>query len=98
MAEDTRRNPSSQPRLFLLTHSHSRSDLLSRRGQASLEMTLALIGALLLLFGSLKVFLWVNERMVSRQLSYEATRTAAGNHASPGTAWVEPQKRLNIFQ
>ena len=68
------------------------------RGQASLEMTVALIGALLLLFGSLKVFLWVNERLVSRQMSYEATRVAAAS-TTPG-AWDDQASaiRLDIFQ
>ena len=69
----------------------------AQRGQASLEMTVAMIGALILLFGSFKVFLWINERIIGRQMSYEATRQAAGTHGSPGIAWVEPQKRLNIF-
>jgi hypothetical protein len=70
----------------------------SRGGQASLEMTVALIGALLLLFGSLKVYLWVNERLVSRQMSYEATRVAAAS-ATPG-AWDDQASaiRLDIFQ
>lgn len=53
-------------------------------------MTVALIGALLLLFGSLKVFLWINERLVKRQVSYEATRVSGGN-------WDEPSKKLDIF-
>ena len=60
------------------------------RGQASLEMTVAFIGVLLLLFGSLKVFLWVNERIVQRQKSYEATRVSGGS-------WTEPSKPLRIF-
>lgn len=62
----------------------------AKRGQASLEMTVALIGALLLLLGSFKVFLWVNERIVSRQQSYEATRAGGGQ-------WTEPSKPLRMF-
>lgn len=42
-----------------------------RRGQASLEMTLAMFGALLLFLASLKVFLWINERLIQRQVNYE---------------------------
>ncbi len=53
-------------------------------------MTVALMGALLLLLGSLKVFLWVNERLVQRQRSYEATRVSGGS-------WTEPSKPLRIF-
>ena len=61
-----------------------------KRAQASLEMTAAIVGALLLLFGALKLFLWVNERIVVRQRNYEATR-ASGGH------WEEPNKPLRIF-
>ena len=72
-----------------------------RGGQASLEMTVALIGSLLLLFGSLKVFLWVNERLVRRQLDYENSRAAAARDPgnNPG-AWNDQASavRLNIFQ
>jgi len=53
-------------------------------------MTVAFVGALLLLFGSVKVFLWMTERLVSRQASYDATRVGGGD-------WVEPSKPLRIF-
>lgn len=66
-------------------------------GQASLEMTAAVIGALLLLVGCLQVFVWINQRMVARQQSYEATRLPAASTA-PGTRWDEPSERLEIFQ
>lgn len=61
-----------------------------RSGQASLEMTVALVGAILLLFGSLKVFLWLNERLVTRHQNYEATRVS-------GVPWVEPSTPLRIL-
>lgn len=48
-------------------------------GQASLELTVALILVMLLLVGSIKVFVWLNERMVMRQLDFERTRVAAGS-------------------
>ena len=54
-------------------------------------MTVALIGALILLFGTVKVFLWVNERIVQRQVSYENTRASGGN-------WTEPSTPLRIFK
>jgi hypothetical protein len=68
-----------------------------RAGQASLEMTLAMLGALLLLLASAKVYLWINERLVTRQLAYEATRVAAGS-AQPGV-WDNSasQLRLDFF-
>ena len=68
-------------------------------GQASLEMTLAMIGALLLLFGSFKVFLWVTKRMIVRQQAYESSRVAAGSSAAKGkTEWDEPSEKLAVFQ
>lgn len=70
--------------------------LRSQRGQASLEMTLALIGALLLLFGSVKVFVWLNSRFVERQQAYEASRVAAGS-TQAGMTWNEPSQKLAIF-
>ena len=69
----------------------------AHRGQASLELTLAMIGALILLFGSLKVFLWVNERIIARQRAYEMSRQAAGTSASVVT-WDEPNQPLRIFK
>jgi len=66
------------------------------KGQASLEMTLALIGTVLLLFGSLKIFVWLNERLITRQQRYEATRVLAGS-AEPGKMWNEPSQKLDIF-
>ena len=61
-----------------------------RLAQASLEMTAALVGALLLLFGAFKVFLWVNERIVARHQQYETTRVGGGQIA-------EPTQPLRIF-
>ncbi|MDP3723315.1 MAG: hypothetical protein Q8R91_07455 [Candidatus Omnitrophota bacterium] len=64
-------------------------------------MTVALTGALLLLFGSLKVFLWINERLVTRQLYYESTRVAAGSiNPGDGPIWDDPAQgiRLKIFE
>ena len=68
-------------------------------GQASLEMTLAWIGVLLLLFGSFKVFLWVNKRMIARQQAYESSRVAAGSSTKAGAVeWDEPSEKLAIFK
>lgn len=104
MSETSHRNPNPSYSLthsltdsptHSLTHSLSRSSLF-RRGQASLEMTVALMGTLLLLFGSVKVFLWMVERLVVRQQSYETTRVAAGGD-EPGKRWNEPTAPLRIF-
>ena len=68
-----------------------------RKGQASLEMTLALLGAMLLMLAGFKVCLWAWERVVTRQQYYESTRVAAGS-SDPGV-WHDPAsgKELKIF-
>ena len=66
------------------------------RAQASLEMTVALMGAILLLFGSLKVFLWMTERLVIRHQHYEDTRESAASTTNM-TMPAEPAQRLEIF-
>ena len=43
----------------------------NRTAQASLEMTISLIGVFIILFGTLNVFLWMNKQMVQRQEYYE---------------------------
>lgn len=67
-------------------------------GQATLELTAALLGMLVLLFGSLKVCLWVGERFVKRQQTFERTRVAAGSDVDPGRLWDEPAEELRIFR
>lgn len=71
-----------------------------QRGQASLEMTLALGGVLLLLLGSFKVFLWINERLVRRHQYYNCTRVAAGSSAPGVVVWDDPAVHipLKIFE
>lgn len=49
-----------------------------KKAQATLELALSLICVLLLLLGALKVFIWVNSRMVMRQEDYEDSRLRAG--------------------
>ena len=78
--------------------------LASRRAQASIETAMAFIGVLILLLGSLKIFLWLNERLIVRQQNYEATRVKAGsvtlNSGSDvwdEVRWKEPPKKLDIF-
>jgi hypothetical protein len=54
---------------------------LGRRAQVSLELAASFITMLILLFGSIQVFLWVNKQLVTRQQDYEATRVAADGGA-----------------
>lgn len=51
----------------------------TKTGQATLELTVALILIMLLLVASVRIFVWLNEGMVARQVSYEDTRVAAGS-------------------
>ena len=61
-------------------------------------MTVAMFAALLLLFGSFKVFLWVTERLVRRQQYYDCTRAAAGTDGTVGI-WNDPARtiKLDVF-
>lgn len=52
-----------------------------RDGQATLELTVALILIVILLMAGVKVFLWLNEGLVLRQVSYDNTRVVAGSTA-----------------
>jgi len=71
--------------------------MMKTTGQASLEMTLAMIGALLLVAAGAKVYLWINERLISRQQAYEASRVVAGS-TQPGVFDNSAsQVRLDLF-
>jgi uncharacterized protein (UPF0333 family) len=50
-----------------------------KRAQASLEMSIALILAAMLMIGAAKIFVWLNGNMVLRQKRYEDTRVSAGS-------------------
>jgi len=55
------------------------------------------LGALLLLFGGLRISLWFVKRLATRQQHYEATRVQAGD-SSGYVAWVEPNEPLDLFK
>ena len=57
----------------------------NQRGQASLEMSAAFAGMLMLLFCCCKIFFWTTGRLIHRDQKYEATRPAAGSQ-SPRSA------------
>ncbi len=54
-------------------------------------MSVALLGALLLMLASFKVFLWLTERTTVRQMNYERTRVAAGSHEPYGRMMQKPK-------
>ena len=68
--------------------------------QATIEVTLAFVCVLILLFASVKIFIWMAERMVQRQEDYEATRIQAAsiNTGEPGVYVNESNyPKLDIF-
>jgi len=65
-----------------------------RRAQASIEVTLAFICIFILLFGSIKIFIWFTERIVRRQEDYEQTRVLAGS-LSKGQTLEQAGANLN---
>ena len=69
------------------------------RGQATLEMTVAMIGALVLLVGSVKITLWAAERYFTRVKNYDQTRKAAASApaGTPPDLSYEPTTKLKIF-
>ncbi len=69
----------------------------SRDGQSTLEMSAALVLLLLLLVGSVRIFVWLNERMVARQIDYEHTTVRAGNTAL-GAVDINDQAATNGLQ
>ena len=79
---------------------HVSKSINKKKAQATIEVTLAFICFFLLLFGTLKIFIWMNERMVRRQQDYEATRVEAGSigDGDPGVYVDESDyPRLDIF-
>ncbi len=59
------------------------------RGQSSLEMTAALIMVLLMLVAAVRIFAWLNRRIIYRQEDYEASRIAAGSMPHQTVSFAE---------
>ena len=76
---------------------------IGKTGQVTLEIALSLICVFLLLWGSVKVFVWVNGRLVLRQEDYESSadygRIKAGSSSEevPLQESVSPYPELDIF-
>lgn len=64
-----------------------------KRGQVSLEMSLCLIAVIILFIASARLFVWLNNRFILRQESYENSRSS-----QPGELVDDSQfPRLDIF-
>lgn len=61
-------------------------------GESTLEATIALIAAVILLLGITQVFVWVNKTMVKRHQAYQATRF----NENPPVEFYTPEQ-LNMF-
>jgi hypothetical protein len=59
------------------------------KAQAVLELSVSIFCMLLLLFGALQIFFWMNDRMVKRQQEYNSTRVLAG-HTIPIVVAFDP--------
>ncbi len=68
----------------------------NKKAQASLELSLALIGVLIILFGAFNVFMWVNKRIINRQRDYESKRVTAGSTHSSNEVGVSDINRGNL--
>jgi len=66
------------------------------KAQASLELSIALIGVLIILFGAFNIFMWVNKRIVNRQRDYESKRVTAGSTHSSSEVGVSDINRGNL--
>jgi hypothetical protein len=67
--------------------------------QSTIEFAISLVLAVLFLFLSCNVFVWMNHNIVQRQKDYEATRLEAGNVNDPGRAdFYTHYKPLRVFE
>jgi len=79
------------------------ADYTDKTGQATLELALAIVCIFILLLGSLKIFLWVNQRLVLRQEHYESSSDYGRVKAGSSSEEVglressSPYPKLNIF-
>lgn len=51
---------------------------MKRAGQSTMELTAAMVLLMMLLVASVRIFVWLNERIVNQQRQYESTRVEAG--------------------
>lgn len=52
-----------------------------KKAQSSLELAVSLVCVFVLFLGILKVFVWINSRMVMRQQAYDNSRAGANTTA-----------------
>ena len=60
------------------------------KGQATLELSVALIVVMLLLVATARLFVWLNDGMVNRQVQYENTRVSVAGPTTHETISLAP--------
>ena len=64
-------------------------------GQATLELTAALILLMLLLVGVTKIFMWLGGRLVHRQVLYENSRVRAADSSTWNVTVADLSQPIN---
>jgi len=64
-----------------------------KKAQVTLESALAFIALIMLLYGSVNIWLWFNRNLAERQPPYNQTRVAAGS-SNPGQWPVSSQRPI----
>lgn len=71
------------------------------KAQVALEFIAAFICTILVLIGTVQLFVWFGSSIVNRQKKYELTRAAAGNGATTNSPEIKdkfyPPEPLNIL-
>ena len=68
-----------------------------RRGQATVEMTIAMLAGLLFIVVTFRVWVWMVNALVKREQAYQSTRVFAGRHPHAGCPTYYRQGRLSVF-
>ncbi len=72
----------------------------NRKAQVTLETALVFVALIMLLYGSVNIWLWFNKNLAQRQPPYNQTRVAAGS-SDPGQWPVSSQTPMTeswVFQ
>jgi uncharacterized protein (UPF0333 family) len=75
------------------------------KAQVSLELSAAIVALLILVVGSLNLFIWLNKRIMLRQRDYESSRPLAASavdqskqgYVPPEGAGLKKLEKLNIL-
>lgn len=65
-------------------------------GQSTLELSVALIAVMMLIVAMLRLFVWINARMVARQVYYDSTRVIATESGTEGVYNEPTYSKVNL--